>query len=162
MSSRVRAKTLAPAVAPLWAMGVAMAMLLFQLWFGPPGMFDGKRSTTVGTTHEMSPMSSDPPPRRCESGMSSRPRSSPPTSVGSPRSSTPSSFCRARASRWSFSLHAGMPTSSMLACTASASGRFMCCGHAAPRTRDSTVVAVMRAAPSAIWSPISHMRMMLG
>ena len=62
-------------------------------------MFDGNRSETVGTTHEMSPMSSEPPPRRCESGMSSRPRSSSPTSVASPLSSAPSIFCTAFAIR---------------------------------------------------------------
>src|SRR3990170_874607 len=58
----VIACTLAPAVTPLWAIGVAMAIALDQLWPGSPGMFDGKRSVTVGTFHDTSPMSSEPPP----------------------------------------------------------------------------------------------------
>ena len=53
--SAVRASTRAPATAPLCAMGVAIAMALDQWWPGRPGTFDGKRSVTVGTFHEMSP-----------------------------------------------------------------------------------------------------------
>ena len=45
----VMAWTFAPAITPLCAMGVAMEIPLAQLWPGPPGMFDGKRSVTVGT-----------------------------------------------------------------------------------------------------------------
>ena len=33
--------TFAPATTPLWAMGVALAMPLDQLWPGSPGMFAG-------------------------------------------------------------------------------------------------------------------------
>ena len=72
MSSIVIACTLAPAVAPLCAIGVAIEMAFAQLCPGNPGMFDGNRSDTVGTFHEMSPMSSDPPPRRCSSAMGPR------------------------------------------------------------------------------------------
>jgi hypothetical protein len=32
----------------LCAIGVALAIALDQLWPGSPGMFDGKRSVTVG------------------------------------------------------------------------------------------------------------------
>src|SRR5690606_41721696 len=60
-SSVARASTLAPAVAPLCAIGVAIAIALDQLCPGSPGMFEGKRSVTVGTTQETSPMSSEPP-----------------------------------------------------------------------------------------------------
>ena len=35
-------------------------------------------------------------------------------------------------------------------------------GHAEPSTRDVHVVSVISAAPSAILSPISHMRLMSG
>ena len=61
---RVMAITRAPAAAPLWAMGVAIATAFAQWWPGPPGMFDGKRIETVGTFQEMSPMSSEKPPSR--------------------------------------------------------------------------------------------------
>ena len=160
-SSRVRACTLAPAAAPLWAMGVAMAIPLFQLWPAPPAMLDGNRSVAVGATHETSPMSSDPPPRRSLSGMRSAPARVSGASVGRPRSSTPSIFWTARANRWSSSDQSGIPTRRMLANIVSAITRFMCCGQAAPRTRDVTVVPVIFAAPSAIASPIRHIRRML-
>src|SRR3989304_4368736 len=61
----------APAVAPLWAMGVAMAMAFAQWCPGPPGMFEGNRSVTVGRTQVMSPMSSEPPPILLSSGSGS-------------------------------------------------------------------------------------------
>jgi hypothetical protein len=82
--------TRAPATAPLWAMGVAMAMALDQWWPGSPGMFEGKRSVTVGTFHEMSPMSSEPPLLRfgglAQLGRATvaRPRGSRPTSAAPP------------------------------------------------------------------------------
>ena len=44
--------------APLCAIGVAIAIAFAQLWPGRPGMLDGKRSVTVGTFHDTSPMSS--------------------------------------------------------------------------------------------------------
>ena len=44
------------------AIGVAIEIAFAQLWPGSPRMFDGKRSVTVGTFHETSPMSSLPPP----------------------------------------------------------------------------------------------------
>ena len=62
MSSIVMACTLAPAITPWWAIGVAIEIALAQLCPGPPGMFDGYRSVTVGTFQETSPMSSEPPP----------------------------------------------------------------------------------------------------
>ena len=40
-SSTVMACALAPATTPLWAIGVALAMPLDQLWPGSPGMFAG-------------------------------------------------------------------------------------------------------------------------
>ena len=61
----VIACTFAPATTPLWAIGVAIEIALAQLWPGPPGMFDGYRRVTVGTTQETSPMSSEPPPVGC-------------------------------------------------------------------------------------------------
>src|SRR2546426_9134922 len=63
-SSTVIAITFAPAVAPLCAIGVAIEIVLAQLCPGSPGIFDGKRSVTVGTFHETSPISSEPPPVR--------------------------------------------------------------------------------------------------
>ena len=148
-------------VAPWWAIGVAMAMVLFQLWPAPPGMLDGNRNVAVGTTHETSPMSSEPPPRRSLSGMRSAPTSSSCASVNRPRSSTPSIFWTARAKRWSSSDQSGIPTRRMWVNIVSATTRLWCCGQAAPRTREVTVVSVIFAAPSAIASPIRHIRMML-
>ena len=142
-------------------MGVAMAMLLFQLWPAPPGMLAGNRNVAVGTTHEMSPMSSEPPPRRWLSGIRSAPSSSACTSVSRPCSSTSSIFCTARAKRWSSSDQSGMPTRRMLVNIVSAMTRLWCCGQAAPSTREVTVVSVIFAAPSAMASPMRHMRMML-
>ena len=63
-SSVVIAWTFAPAVAPLCAIGVAIEIAFAQLWPGSPGMLPGKRSVTVGTFHDTSPMSSEPPPRK--------------------------------------------------------------------------------------------------
>src|SRR5947199_10821231 len=62
ISSIVMACTFAPAITPLCAIGVAIEIAFAQLWPGPPGIFDGYRSVMVGTFHETSPMSSDPPP----------------------------------------------------------------------------------------------------
>jgi hypothetical protein len=93
-SSSVIAWTFAPAVAPLCAIGVAIAIALAQLWPGRPGMFDGKRSVTVGTVHEMSPMSSEPPPRFSRTG----PCNASGTFSVKPCSREPSSFCSAFAS----------------------------------------------------------------
>ena len=50
----------------------------------------------------------------------------------------------------------------MLACIVSASALFVWIGHADPSTRDVTVVSVIIAAPCAILSPISHMRLISG
>src|ERR1019366_6494781 len=58
----VMACTFAPATTPLCAIGVAMEIPLAQLWPGPPGMLEGKRSVTVGTFQLTSPISSLPPP----------------------------------------------------------------------------------------------------
>ena len=55
------ATTFAPAVAPLWAMGVAIAIAFDQWWPCNPGMFEGKRKVTVGTFQDTSPISSEPP-----------------------------------------------------------------------------------------------------
>src|SRR5690606_26986513 len=68
ISRAVRAITFAPAVAPLCAIGVAIAIALAQWCAGGPGMFDGKPIVTVGTTHEMSPISSEPPLERWAGG----------------------------------------------------------------------------------------------
>src|SRR5215217_7862653 len=68
MSRMVVAIAFAPAVAPLCAIGVADAIALDQWWPGKPGMFDGYRSVTVGTFHDTSPMSSEPPPMFRPSG----------------------------------------------------------------------------------------------
>ena len=54
--------TLAPAVEPLCAIGVAMATPLTQLCPGRFGIFAGYIRYTMGTFQEISPMSSDPPP----------------------------------------------------------------------------------------------------
>ncbi len=80
--------------------------------------------------------------------------------VASPFSGTPSSFCVAFASGTSASVHCGKPTATMFSNIVSASVRFMCDGHAEPRTRDDHLVLVISAAPSAILSPISHMLLM--
>ena len=113
---------------------------------------------TVGTFQDTSPMSSDPPP--VLSASSDRPLQVP-TRVASPCSRMPSSFCTARASVWSASLHCGMPTFWMFALAASATARLKCCGQADPSTRvGSSVVSVIIAAPCAILSPIAHMSLM--
>ena len=74
-----------------------------------------------------------PSRRRCSSPR--RPARSVATRVAGPVSRTPSSFCTARASVWSSSLHCGMPTFWMFAYVASAIARLKCCGHADPSTR---------------------------
>src|ERR1051325_6460406 len=131
-SSMVIAITLAPAVAPLCAIGVAMEIAFAQLWPGRPGMFDGKRSVTVGTFHDTSPMSSEPPPMR-SFGLSGGRRLS--SVVASPESGTPSSCWRALARRWSASLHCGNPTCLMFSYMSSATTRLKWPGHAEPRMR---------------------------
>ena len=62
-------------MAPLCEIGVAIAIELDQLWPGSPGMFEGKRSVTVGTFHDTSPMSSEPPVRICSVAEPRIPRS---------------------------------------------------------------------------------------
>ena len=72
----VRASTFGPAVAPLWAIGAAIAIAFDQWCPGSPGTFDGQRSVTVGTVQLMSPMSSDPPLVRSPSSSGGVPISS--------------------------------------------------------------------------------------
>ncbi len=67
----VIASACAPFVAPLWAIGVAMAMALLQWCPCRPGIFDGNRIVTVGIFQLTSPISSDPPLRGVVTG---RPR----------------------------------------------------------------------------------------
>src|ERR1700730_17984607 len=69
---------LAPAITPLWAIGVAMVIALAQLWPGPPETLDGKRNVIVGTFQETSPISSEPPPVGPAKGPPS-----PPSALGS-------------------------------------------------------------------------------
>src|ERR1041385_5590869 len=161
MSSIVIAIALAPAVAPLWATGVAIAMASVQLWPGRPGIFDGKRSVTVGTVQVTSPMSSEPPPRFRSSGPgSSRPRAvvSSPLIFG-----FLSSVWSALAKRWSSSVHLGIPTCLMLAAIASAIGLLKYWAQALPSRRSgSSVVPVIIAAPCAIESPTAQRYLVLG
>ncbi len=106
-------------------------------------------------------MSSEPPPRLSESGTGP---SSASTFVLSPSfSSELTSFCTARASVWSASVHVGIPTRSMFCCIISASGLLKCRGHAEPNTRTlSSVVPVIVAAPLAISWPYSNICLMRG
>ena len=154
MSSSVSAWTLAPATAPLCAIGVAIAMPFAQLWPGRPGMLQGKRSVTVGMFHETSPMSSEPPP-------SDRDRSTGPSSVSSlvasPSSSWPSSRWIPFASSMSASLHFGSPTRLMFAYSISAIGLLKCRPHAVPTVWIVSISApVMSAAPCAIFTAASY------
>ncbi len=75
----VMACTYAPATTPLCAIGVAMAIPFAQLCPGPPGIFDGYRKVTVGTFHEISPISSEGPP------VGSAPRPPPPSPLSMPQ-----------------------------------------------------------------------------
>ena len=135
-SKSVMAVAFAPASDPLWAMGVAMAMASAQWWPLVPGMFAGKRNTTVGMFQEISAISSEPPPQEkateplMESGFVRSP------SMGLPWLSflgASTSCCTARAMVWSLSSQAGIPTFLMLAYMASASGLLKCPGQAVPR-----------------------------
>src|SRR5688572_26165543 len=160
MSRIVAAIAFAPAVAPLCAMGVADAIALDQWWPGSPGMFEGYRSVTVGTFHETSPMSSDPPPMFRPSGSGAIVLSS---LDGMPSSREPISFCTAFAIVWSASLHFGRPTCLMFANIASAIGLLKCCGHAEPITwLRTSFVPVMIAAPAAMESPVAHIVLICG
>ena len=99
-------------------------------------------------------MSSEPPPVRNCGGIGS---CTPDGCVRRPvASERPQSLCTARASR-SASLHSGIPTFSMFAPAASATGRFMCCGQAEPSSvSGSILVPVCLAAPSAASRAMSH------
>ena len=111
---------------------------------------------TVGTFHEMSPMSSEPPPRFSSSGIDSRPRSGL-IFVARPISGTFISRCVALASAMSASLHCGNPTFSMFACIVSATVLLKCPGHADPSTFIAdTSVSVIMAAALAMLLPISQ------
>ena len=137
-------------------MGVAMEMALAQLWPGMLGMLDGKRRVTVGTVHATSPMSSDPPPVRCASGVgpSRRPR----LRLVIPLSATPSSRWMPLASARSLSSHVGMPTVLMFWYIASATGREKCPLHPEPTIITvSTAVPVIIAAPFALSLASSNM-----
>ena len=152
---------MAPASAPLCAIGVAMEIALAQLCPGKPGILDGKRNVTVGTFHAMSPMSSEPPPIQfC--GVSA-PRSCLFTCSDRPKSGEPSSFWMPFASVWSLSSHLGMPTVCTLACIASAIGLLKWADHPEPRIAIvSTFVSVIIAAPSATFFPTSNSAIVRG
>src|SRR5690606_16938733 len=95
--------------APLCAIGVAIAIALDQLCPGRPGILDGNRSVTVGTTQETSPMSSEPPLIRARGGPLSES-----SVVARPGCALlPTSACTAFASIWSSALHSGRPTALM-------------------------------------------------
>src|SRR3546814_1720083 len=106
------ASALAPATAPLCAIGVAIAIADVTLWPIMLGMFDGKRMVMVGTVHMMSPMSSEPPPidGLRLSGVES--------SATLSRSGSPLRLlvsCTALAKAWSSAVHFGLPTDTILA-----------------------------------------------
>ncbi len=138
-------------------MGVAIEIAFAQLCPGRPGVFDGKRSDTVGTFQEMSPMSSEPPPRRCSSGIGPRSGAS---VTASPSSFAFSSCWMPRASVWSASLHCGRPTALMFSSMFSDSVLLMCFGHAVPRIFHVTSVFVIIDAAFAMVLPISHSSLM--
>ncbi len=141
----VIASTLAPAVTPLCAMGVAIAMALLQWCPWSPGIFDGYLNVTVGTFHETSPISSEPP----LTGLL----------IGSPRAFSLllkpviflelTSFWTAFASNWSLSDQVGKPTVLIFLYMVSAIVLLKCLGQAVPRILELTFVLVIKAAPSA-------------
>src|ERR1700744_310049 len=109
-SSTVIATALAPATAPLWAIGVAIAIAASLLCMVALGMLDGNIIITVGIVQVMSPTSSEAPP----AGL--------PPLLGVSKGRTLSisgcwdrwfSVCTALAKAWSPAVHLGMPTSFM-------------------------------------------------
>src|SRR5881396_1554959 len=122
-------------------------------------MFDGYRRVAVGAFQDMSPMSSEPPPRLSSSFTGN---SSGASSPFSPFSDAFTSCWTAFASRWSISLHEGSPTFLMLSYMTSDTGLLKWAGQAEPRIRQLTLVPVIMAAACAIVFPVSNISFIRG